>query len=188
LFLWHRFVLVAPAFLPVLLSEGETMPPIQSFTKTRRNLPHWQQPGSIYALTWRVVAGRALEPEDRTLALNAIRHWDGKRWNVLVAVVMQDHVHALVRPIVATPTPEAQATHALGDILHGVKGYSAYTINRRQGRTGALWQDERYDRIVRDERELEDTWNYFRLNPVRAGLVESPEAYTWLYEVSGIDG
>jgi REP element-mobilizing transposase RayT len=157
------------------------MPPVRSFTTTRRNLPHWQQPGSVYSLTWRVVSGCELGPEDRTLALNAVRHWDGSRWRVLVAVVMPDHVHALVFPLPVDPA-DGSVVHDLGELLHGVKGYAAFVINRRQGRKGTLWQDERYDRIVRDDRELEDTWTYFRNNPVRAGLAETPEAYPWLYE------
>ena len=132
-------------------------------------------------MCWRVVPGRSLEPEDRTLVLDAVRYWDERRWRVFVAVVMPDHVHTIARPLPAGP--EAEAVPDLGDLLRSVKGYSARAVNRRQGRGGALWQDERYDRIIRDERELTETWDYIRYNPVEALLAGTPEEYPWLYEI-----
>lgn len=163
-------------------NNGAIMTLIRAFTTTRRNLPHWQDPGAVCFLTWRVAPGRHLDPEDRTLALNAVRHWDGTRWVVYTAVVMPDHVHVLARPRpVSAGQPDA-GVYPLADLLHSVKSYSAKAINRRQGRAGGVWQDERYDRIVRDAREFDETWEYIRNNPVAAGLVSVPEEYAWLYE------
>jgi putative transposase len=42
--------------------------------------------------------------------------------------------------------------------------------------------DESYDRIVRDEAEFLEKWNYIRNNPIKAGLADLPENYAWLYE------
>jgi REP element-mobilizing transposase RayT len=156
------------------------MRPVSGFTVTRRNLPHWQDPGSIYFLTWRAVAGLILEPAERTLVLEAIRYQHGTRWALYVAVVMPDHVHVLARPLpISVGQPNC---HDLGDIMHRVKGFSSHQINRTRRRKGSVWQDERYDRIVRDETEFEEKWNYTRNNPVKAGLAEKPEDYLWLYE------
>jgi REP element-mobilizing transposase RayT len=124
-----------------------------------------------------------LAPEDRTLVLGAIRFWDGKKWFVQVAVVMPDHVHAIVQPLRLESTPDAVPD--LADLLKSVKGYSAYVVNRRQNTHGVLWQDERYDRIIRDEQELAETWSYLRNNPVAAELTVNPELYPWLYEAIG---
>ena len=70
----------------------------------------------------------------------------------------------------------------LAEILHSVKRHSARVINQLRGTQGSLWQDERYDRIVRDEAEFLEKWNYIRNNPVKSGLADSPEEYPWLYE------
>jgi REP element-mobilizing transposase RayT len=70
----------------------------------------------------------------------------------------------------------------LGEILHSVKRHSARTINQLRGAQGSLWQDERYDRIMRDENEFLEKWNYIRNNPVKLGLADQPEKYPWLYE------
>ncbi|MDY3562426.1 transposase [Gemmata sp. JC673] len=121
-------------------------------------------------------------------ALDAIRFWDTKRWTVHAAVVMPDHAHALVRPLpLDTTDVTAREFYSLPELTKSVKGYSARAINRRQGRSEALWQDEGYDRIVRNDRELEETWGYIRFNPVKAGFVAEPELYQWLYSAGRAD-
>ena len=45
--------------------------------------------------------------------------------------------------------------------------------------TGALWQDEAFDRLVRGEREFGRICGYIERNPVSAGLAEWPEDYRW---------
>ena len=70
----------------------------------------------------------------------------------------------------------------LAEIIHSVKRFSVHEINKRQCAKGTLWQDERYDRMVRDEAEFSEKWDYIRNNPVKAGLAERPEKYAWLYE------
>ncbi|QJW97790.1 REP-associated tyrosine transposase [Frigoriglobus tundricola] len=164
------------------------MPPLTHFKTTHRNLPHWHAPGATYFLTWRVLDARELEPEDRTITLNAVQFWDNQKWCVYAAVVMTDHAHALVRPLpLDRADPAATAFHDLSGLVQSVKGFSAYKINRRRGWRGPLWQDEGYDRIVRDDREFEETWQYIVYNPVKVGLVEVPERYPWLYQAGRAD-
>lgn len=151
---------------------------MQSFQITRRCLPHWQQPGSTYFITWRCRDGKALTPEECQITLMALRHWDGIKWTLLVAVVLPDHIHVLAQPL---PRPEG-GVFSLAEIMHSVKRHSARVINQLQGTQGPLWQDERYDRIVRDEAEFLEKWHYIRNNPVKAGLTATPEDYPWLYE------
>ena len=162
------------------------MQSVHQFRITRRNLPHWQQAGSTYSLDWRTMSGVVLEPGERTVTLDCIRHWDGRRWVVSIAVVMPDHVHVIARPAAVDPN-NPDDVYDLGRILHTVKGFTAKAINRGRNRNGSVWQDERFDRIIRDDRELQDTWEYVRNNPVEAGLVDRPEDYPWLYERSTPD-
>lgn len=151
---------------------------MQTFKVTTRNLPHWQQPGSIYFITWRSKPGQALRPEERLITLKTLRHWDGIKWTLLVAVVLLDHVHVLAQPL---PRTEGGVFN-LAEILHSVKRHSARLINQLRGTQGPLWQDERYDRIVRDEAEFLEKWSYIRNNPVKVGLAATVEDYPWLYE------
>ena len=159
-------------------SGGTGFQPVQSFQATRRCLPHWQQPGKVCFITWRCKKDELLSPEERTITLAALRHWDGQKWTLYAAVVLPDHVHVLAQPL----DHGEGGTIDLGEIIQDVKGFSAWKINRQRGSKGSLWQDERYDRIVRDAAEFLEKWEYIRNNPLRAGMASSPEDYPWLYE------
>ena len=122
-----------------------------------------------------------MSPEERTITLDAIRYWDGLKWRLYTAVVLPDHVHALAQPLLQ---PE-DGTYNLSEVLHSVKRFSARKINQGRGVQGSLWQDECFDRIVRDDAEFLEKWQYIRNNPVKAALAIIPEEYPWLYENDG---
>ena len=153
---------------------------MDSFQATRRNLPHWQQPGSVYFITWRIKGEEILSSEEKTIVLKSILYWDKVKWNVHAAVVMPNHVHAITQPL----APPDGGAYNLSEIVRSVKTFSARTINAQRGVRGPLWQDERYDRIIRNEAELLQKWQYLRNNPVEMGLAPNPEDYSWLYEKS----
>ena len=78
-------------------------------------------------------------------------------------VVMPNHVHAVVRPLLT-------GDHDLEDVMQIWKGRSAREINQQLGRSGTLWQRESYDRIIRDEEHLWRVIQYIGRNPTMAGL------------------
>lgn len=158
---------------------GTGFQPVTSFKISRRNLPHWQEPHRVYFLTWRCLKGQVLSPEERTMTLESLCHWNEHKWTLYAAVVMPDHVHVLAQPL----TIIEGGVFDLTEILHSVKSFSAHKINKRKGMKGSVWQDERFDRIVRDELEFNEKWQYIRNNPVKNGLSERPEDYPWLYEM-----
>ncbi len=90
-----------------------------------------------------------------------LRHFDGERYALGSFVIMPNHVHALVRPLMG---------HDLDKILHTWKSYTATQINRVLGREGMLWQEESFDHIVRDEAQLERYGRYIAENPLKAQL------------------
>ena len=79
-------------------------------------------------------------------------------------VVMPNHVHALVRPVMG---------HKLSDILHSWKSFTANEANQLLKRNGPFWQDESFDHIVRDESQLERFHRYICENPIKARLPAS---------------
>ena len=157
--------------------------PVHRERITRRNLPHWQMQGSTYFLTWRCRGAVVLAESERDIVMSAIRHWDRIRWYLYAAVVMPDHVHILARPL-----QHDDGVWDLADLLHSVKSYSAHQISdartkqRDAKSTGdTIWQDERYDRWIRDDDEFAEKWQYIADNPVKAGLSLSSTDYRWLY-------
>jgi REP element-mobilizing transposase RayT len=117
-----------------------------------------------------------LPPAARSIALRHSLFEDGKRVELHAVVIMPTHAHLLF-----TPLENEQATpYSLAEIMKGIKGPSAYYINRLLGRRGQLWQDESFDRIMRSQ-EFESKFDYICANPVDAGLCDKPEAYQWLW-------
>jgi len=100
-------------------------------------------------------------PQIAATIANSLRHFDGDRYALDSFVVMPNHVHVLVRP---------HEAHSLSEILHSWKSFSAKEINKLRERSGAVWQDENYDRMVRDFAELERYRDYIKENPVTAKL------------------
>ena len=146
---------------------GTGVPPVHSFKITRRTLPHWQQPGSVYFLTWDCKKGKVLSPEERTITLKALQYWDGRKWTLYAAVIMPDHVHCLVQPLAL---PEFEGVYDLSEIIHSVKSFSVHQINQKRGSRGSIWQDEPFDRIVRDEMEFLEKMAVYYEQSLKAGI------------------
>lgn len=89
---------------------------------------------------------------------------------------MPDHAHLMLRPLERVPGHWWDLAH----IMKRIKGVSARAINASLGTRGRVWQQESFDRIVRDEAEFSKHWKYMYLNPPRAGLVDDPEEYEFL--------
>ncbi|MGZ5553727.1 MAG: carbamoyl-phosphate synthase large subunit, partial [Chthoniobacterales bacterium] len=101
------------------------------------------------------------QPEVAAAVIEALTHFDNDRYILDHWVIMPNHVHALVQPL---------GQHSLGDILHSWKSFSAKRINQLLNRSGTVWQDENFDRIVRDFAELQRLRDYIVRNPETANL------------------
>jgi REP element-mobilizing transposase RayT len=95
--------------------------------------------------------------------VGAIHHFEGERCDLGCYAVMPNHVHVVMRPL----EPEE---HPLESILQSWKRHTSYEINRHVGRRGTLWQEESFDRIIRDEEQLYRAIQYIGRNPTFAGL------------------
>lgn len=105
------------------------------------------------------------------LVANALRHFDGQRYQFRAWVMMPNHMHVVVWP----KPPET-----LSRILHSWKSYSANEANRRLQRVGQpFWQTESYDHLIRDEADSARCCDYTTLNPVNVRLCERPEDWKW---------
>ncbi len=163
----------------------ESIDGIKQFSVSQRRLPHWQSPGAVYFVTFRTHQRRELTPEMRDCVLEACHHSHGSKYDLRAVTVMPDHVHLLVWPLpldASSPQTVAQrGFHALSEVLHGIKSYTANQIQKKWQWIGPVWQHESYDRIVRDEAEYEEKWNYIANNAVKKQLAERPEAYRWFW-------
>jgi REP element-mobilizing transposase RayT len=104
--------------------------------------------------------GSCLLREHAELAADALRHFDGGRYELHAWCVMPNHVHVLLRLANGDDLPR---------VVHSWKSWIAHEIGR-----GVIWQREYFDRLIRGARDYAQTVAYIRNNPKKAGLVEWP--------------
>ena len=85
-------------------------------------------------------------------------------------VLMTNHVHLLVTPMIEHAIP--QCMQALG------RRYVRY-INHTYKRTGTLWEGRYKSSLIDSDHYLLTCMCYIELNPVRANMVDHPGEYQW---------
>ena len=131
-----------------------------------------QIPGALYYITAKGNDSKTIftDHQDRISFLNIlsrrIKRFD---WICHSYVLMDNHYHLLVE------TPKSNLSRGMMQLN------SMYTqnFNRRQHREGHLFQGRYRSILVEKELFLLDLSQYMMLNPVRAGLVETPGEWAW---------
>ena len=163
-------------------SRGQECPPHTFMFPTRtyqyrRRLPHFQKFDRPLFVTFCKLLHNQFSERARYLVLKHCIHDHGKRIDLHAAVIMPDHVHMLFTLL----RDERGWPYPMQKILKMIKGTSARDINRLLGSSGPVWQDESFDHVLRSQESLEEKIEYIRTSPVRAGLVQKPEEYSWLW-------
>jgi putative transposase len=108
--------------------------------------------------------------DDYAFYLSLLRYGCRKSGTAVWAwCLMPNHVH-----LILVPADEDGLRAALAP----AHTRYAMEINRREGWRGHLWQD-RFASFPMDEAHLHVCLAYVELNPVRARLVDRPEAWRW---------
>jgi len=113
-----------------------------------------------------------------------------QQYKILGYVIMPDHLHLLIW---------LQGMSTISDVMRDLKKFTAVRIIRqaevegkqewlaafkqagtKTGRSqNKVWQDSFWDKIIYSDKLCRQKLNYIHRNPVRAGLVESIEAYPY---------
>ena len=129
-------------------------------------------PGAVYYVTSRGNARMSIYEDDidRMVFLSLLaRVVDRFNWLLHAYCLMGDHYHLVIETLDAN----------LSGGMRQLNGTYTQASNRRHGRGGHLLQG-RYGAILVDrQRYLPDLCRYVVLNPVRAGIVASAQAYKW---------
>ncbi len=117
--------------------------------------------------------------EDFQSYLELLAEWCGAlEVKILAYCLMPNHVH-----MIAVPESSDGLRRAIGEV------HRRYTrmVNFREGWRGHLWQG-RFASCVLDEAHLLTAARYVELNPVRAGLVNTPSRYRWSSAAAHVRG
>ena len=103
------------------------------------------------------------EPAIAELVQQSIFWHEGKCYRLIAWAVVPNHVHLVFRAIPG---------HSLGEIVQSLKSFTAKKANTLLRRTGGFWQREYYDRLIRNDGELDRAIRYVLNNPENAGLTD----------------
>ena len=92
-------------------------------------------------------------------------------WWIGDYLLMPDHVHFFARA--------ARSADPMKDWVRMWKSVSSRMLRQRLGLEPPFWQEDYFDRYLRNGENYSEKWTYVEANPVRAGLVVKPE--DWPY-------
>ena len=171
-----------------------------------RRILRQDQPTVYHVISRTALDGLPFADEDKEYLLGLIRHWSRIFFvDVLGFAIMGNHFHLVVRvhPGDGISDDEVARRYAImrggegacpvGEELERLRsklcslswyvkeikqGFSRY-FNKKYGRKGFLWGDRFKSLMVEEGDTLLNLLAYVDLNPVRAGIVETPEEYRW---------
>ncbi len=103
------------------------------------------------------------------IVADAIRYFDGVRYDLDCFVVMPNHVHVIV---------QFRKGFHLQKIGLSWMRYTARLINQQLSRKGILWKPEPFDHLIRSPEQLHYFRRYILENPLKAKLLPG-EYFYW---------
>jgi len=119
----------------------------------------------------------------------SLRHRDSKVYRLDAYCIMSNHVHAVFKPFLDERSLRVRNDveklsfqsddPPLSVIMQSLKSYTANEANKLLKRSGAFWEAESYDHVIKDEEEYYRVIAYVLNNPVKAGLVRDWHEWQW---------
>ena len=132
-------------------------------------------PSRTFFVTTKTSMGRALLQSERnaTLLIDVLRSYvAGRKFQLHDFVVMPDHVHLLI-------TVGGDMT--IERAMQFVKGGFSFRLRKESGYLGEVWQRGFSEVRVDDRESFLRYRDYIAENPVKAGLVDSPEEFPYCF-------
>jgi len=112
------------------------------------------------------------EDRDYHYYLENLSEWKARLGcSVYSYCLMTNHIHLIVDP--------GNNPDTLGLLMKRIAGRQTRFVNRREHRSGSLWEGRYKSSPIETDRYLLACSRYVELNPIRAGMVTSPDQYRW---------
>ena len=105
------------------------------------------------------------------LMMDVLEHYQRQgKYALHEFVVMPDHLHVLIAPAEDLSLERA---------VQLIKGGFSYRVGQLERKRGLVWQESFTNHRIRNEEDYKGHAMYIRMNPVKAGLVERAEDYSY---------
>ncbi len=142
---------------------------IYSEYEYRRSLPHYQRAFEPVFISFSTRNGWQLTDNCKDVVFNACKFQDGRSAKLHTLVVMTTHVHLLCSMLF---DPD-QKLIPVRKLMHSIKSYTAHEINKLLSDSGAVWEEESFDRGIRSQDDFFEKHEYIR---------ERAEDYKWFWQ------
>lgn len=146
----------------------------QNFSIWRKKLPHWRADQVTYYVTFR--HKRELTDAERMVLFRNLLRPEGRKWDLMILCVLPGATE-LVFQVMQGP----KGTYELSDIVEKAKTKAGKLIIKNTGERFPPFYSESYDRIIRDDGELEEHFERILYSMVTAELAEDPEEWDALW-------
>lgn len=147
----------------------------KNFRIWRGRLPHWRADEVTYYATFR--HSRPLDASERFLVFNELLRHHAREFQILVLCVLAERTE-MVFTVEVGPSG---GPYELADVIEKSKAKAGRKIVKRTRERFPPFYHESFDRIVRDDVELEARFAEIIESPVQAELCEDPEDYECLW-------
>jgi REP element-mobilizing transposase RayT len=170
---------------------------------TRGYLPHYDKPGTIQMVTYRLGDAMPASRRHEWEALLALEDEREKRTKIeayldqgygachlrdpRIAALVEENLlqfdgrrYRLIAWVVMPNHVHILFelwTEPLPRVVKSWKAYTAAVANRLLSRTGRFWEVDFWDRYIRDETHFDKARRYIETNPVKAGLTRQPDKW-----------
>ncbi len=158
----------------------------------RKTIRHFNEPGHIHFLTFSCYRRLPFFKSDRTkewLVEAIVKAIEKHKFGLLAYVIMPEHTHLLIQPepldydiaVILKAIKQPVSRRAKGFLEEENPAWiRKLTVKRGSKEVFRFWQaGPGYDRNIRDEKELLEKIQYIHNNPVKNGLVATPEDWIW---------
>jgi REP element-mobilizing transposase RayT len=111
------------------------------------------------------------------IVMESLRYYDQRYYKLYAFTIMSNHIHLVFRHL----KDNYDVNFPVTEIMKSIKSFTGKECNKLLGRSGQFWQAESFDRVIRDEEELENVIFYTLNNPVKAKLISVWEDWPYSY-------
>jgi putative transposase len=133
-------------------------------------------PVRIFFATTKTSMGRSLLQSERnaSLLINVLRSLVAERkFKLHDFVIMPDHIHLLLA---------VEDGMTIEKAMQLIKGRFSHRLSKEYGHLGEVWQRGFSEVQVLNKESFMQCQVYIAMNPVKAGLVDSPDRYPYCFQ------